>query len=211
MKRCLYFVVAAFMFCCSIAFAQESVEQYLLNLKEPKEEDYIKLLYEGSHENQLLAVTKLAELGSNDEEVLEALLFGLEQGTKFVKREGSKVVNDFWDVRAVSAKALGEIGDPRVLPDLYAALRYDHDLFVRSSVAIAIGKIGRKESIPELSRAIELSDSSGPDDELVMACVDALGAIGDKEGFLPLVEVMRGKYSRSIRLAARESLKKIRW
>jgi len=120
-------------------------------------------------------------------------------------------VNDFWDVRAASAKALGEIGDPRVLPDLHVALRYDHDLFVRSSVAIALGRIGRKESISELSRAIELSDASGPDDELIRACVDALGEIGDKESFVPLVEVLRGKYSRSIRLAARESLKKIRW
>jgi HEAT repeat protein len=211
MKRCFYFVVAALMLSCSFAFAQESVEQYLLNLKEPKQEDYIKLLYEGSHDNQLLAVIKLAELGSNDEEVLEALTYSLEQGTRFVKREGSKVVNDFWDVRAASAKALGEIGDPRVLPDLHVALRYDHDLFVRSSVAIALGRIGRKESISELSRAIELSDASGPDDELIRACVDALGEIGDKEGFVPLVEVLRGKYSRSIRLAARESLKKIRW
>jgi hypothetical protein len=41
--------------------------------------------------------------------------------------------------------------------------------------------------------------------------VVALGEIGDKEGFVPLVEIMRGKYRRDIKLAARESLKKIHW
>jgi HEAT repeat protein len=198
------------LFFSSIA-AQESIEQYLLNLKEPKAEDYVKLLYEGSHESQLLAVTKLMELGAKDEEVIDALVFGLQQGTLFVKREYHKVVNDFWDVRAASAKALGETEDSKALPYLYLALRYDHDTFVRSSVALAIGRIGQKESIPYLVRAIQTSSPAGPDDVLIRACVEALGEIGDKEGFVPLVEVMRGNYRRNIKLAARDSLNKIRW
>lgn len=198
-------------FCFSVACAQESVEQYLLNLKEPTAEDYIGLLYEGSQENKLIAITKLMELGANDEEAIDALVFGLQQGTFFVQRKGARVINDFWDVRSASAKALGEIGDPEALPNLYKALRYDHDNFVKSSVAIAIGKIGQKESVYELVRVIETSDPSGPDDALVRACVEAIGEIGDKKGFIPLVEVLRGKYRRNIKLTAREALKKIQW
>lgn len=210
MKKIFIFFSLFIALCLSISYAQESVEQSLLNLKQLTAQDYVKLLYEGSEENKVLAATELAELGSNDKEVIDALVFGLQQGTIFVQRERGKVINDYWDVRAASAKALGEIGDPGALPDLYNALRYDHDTFVRSSVAIAVGKIGQKKSISELARAIETS-RIGPDDLLIRACVEAIGEIGDKEGFVPLVEVIRGKYRRSIKLAARESLKKIKW
>jgi HEAT repeat protein len=204
----LLFLLAA----CSVpVFAQESVEQYLLNLQNPKAEDYIKLLYEGSHENKLLAVVKLEELGAKDQDALDAFVFGLEQGTVFVTREGGRVVNDFWDVRAASARALGKTGDPSILPNLYVALRYDHDPLVRSAAAVAIGRIGRSESIGELARTIDVSSPSGGDDQLVKACVIALGDIGDKDGFVPLVEVIRGNFNRDIKITARESLKKIRW
>ena len=196
---------------CGVAAAQESVEQYLMNLREPKEDDYIKLLYEGSRENKLLAINKLMELGAQSEETKDAYIFGLEQGTVFVKREGGKVTNDFWDVRAMSAKALGELGDPKTLPNLYNTLRFDPDIYVRSAVAVSIGKIGDRNSIQELSRVIETSRPGSSEEELVLACVVALGEIGDKEGFVPLVEVIRGKYNRHVKLAARESLKKLKW
>jgi len=211
MKRILLLLPVIVLMCAGSLCAQESVEQYLLNLQEPKAEDYIRLLYEGSHENKLLAVTKLEEMGARDQETIDALIYGLQQGTLFVQREAGRVVNDYWDVRAASAKALGNIGDPKVLPHLHTALRYDHDTFVRSSVANAIGKIAKSESVGELTRAIEIASTSGSDDVLVKACVIALGDIGDKKGFVPLVEVMRGNFRRDIKLTARESLKKIRW
>lgn len=211
MKKILVILFAFALMSIGIIYAQESVEQYLLNLREPKEEDYIKLLYEGSQENKVLAAKKLAELGTDNVAILDALVFGLQQGTVFVKREGGKVTNDFWDVRATSANALGNIKNERVLPDLYTALRYDRDNYVKSEVALAIGKIGKRESIYELSRTIEISNNSGSDDILIRACVEAIGEIGHRDGFVPLVEVMRGNYTRRIKLAARESLKKIRW
>jgi HEAT repeat protein len=192
-------------------FAQESVEQYLLNLKEPSQEDYVKLLYEGSRENKLLAIDKLREMHADGQEVVDALIFGLQQGTVFVERDYNKVINDFWDVRAESAIALGEIGDPRALDELHTALRYDPDNLVRSSVAIGIGKMGEPRSIPHLARAIDLSSPAGPDDQVVRSCVIALGEIGDRDAFVPLVEVMRGGWRRSIKLEAREALKKLRW
>jgi HEAT repeat protein len=211
MKKKLVLFIIIFIFGFGILYAQESVEQYLLSLKEPNAQDYIKLMYEGSQDSMRLAATKLGEIGSNEDEVIEALIYGLEQGTFYVKRQNNKVVNDFWDVRAASAYALGEIGDPRVLPNLYMSLRYDPDNVVRSSVAAGIGKIGEDESVYQLARAIEVSSPAGPDDIVVLACVEAIGDIGHREGFLPLVEVMRGRFRRSIRLAARELLRKIDW
>jgi len=180
-------------------------------MKEPTKDFYVDLLYRGSHEDKILALNKLVEMGAKGEDVVEAVVFGLEQGTIFVLRKSGKVVNDFWDVRAKSAQALGEIGDPKALFYLYRALRYDPDPFVRSQSALAIGKIRQKESVPELIRTIEISSISGEDDIVIISCVEALGEIGDKECFVPLIEVIRGKYSRSVRFAAMDALKKIRW
>jgi HEAT repeat protein len=196
----------------SLLHAQESVEQYLLGLDEPSKEAYIDLLYEGSHQNMVLALIKLAPMAeSDDEDVYEALIFGLQQGTIYIKRQGNKVVNDFWDVRAASAFALGEMGNPDALPHLYMALRYDPDNHVRSQVAVAIGKIGEPESIPLLTRVIETSSAAGPDDAVVLGCVKALGEIGHRDGFVPLLEVMRGDFRRSIRWEARDSMKQLKW
>jgi HEAT repeat protein len=211
-KNISFLIVAALFFgVFGVSFAQESVEQYLMSLKEPKEADYVRLLYEGSRENKLLAISKLIEAGARSEETKEAFVFGLQQGTIFVQRQAGKVVNDYWDVRAMSAKALGEIGDPGILEQLHQSLRYDPDVYVRSAVAAAIGKIGETQSIKELSRAIETSRAGSTEDKLILACVIALGEIGDKEGFVPLLEVIRGKYNRQIKMAARDSLKKIKW
>jgi len=211
-KKLSILVTAALLFgVFGVSFAQESVEQYLMSLKEPKEADYVRLLYEGSRENKLFAINKLIEAGARSEETKEAFVFGLQQGTIFVQRQAGKVVNDYWDVRAMSAKALGDIGDPGILEQLHQSLRYDPDVYVRSAVVVAIGKIGETRSIKELTRVIETSRAGSTEDELILACVIALGEIGDKEGFVPLVEVVRGKYNRHIKMAARDSLKKITW
>jgi HEAT repeat protein len=212
MRRYILIIIVLAVFGGSLLHAQESVEQYLLGLDGPSKEAYIDLLYEGSHQNMVFALTKLAPMAeSDDEDVYEALIFSLQQGTVYIKRHGNKVVNDFWDVRAASAIALGEMGNPDALPHLYMALRYDPDNHVRSQVAVAIGKIGEPEAIPLLTRAIETSSAAGPDDVVVLGCVEALGEIGHRDSFVPLIEVMRGDYSRSIRRAARDSLKQIEW
>lgn len=214
MKRLVYLVpvIALFALGTTVLYGQENVDQFLMGLTEPSKEDYIQLLYEGSHENQVWALAKLAEMAEKgDDEIYEALIFGLQQGTIYVKRQYNRVVNDFWDVRAASAHALGELGDSRALPHLYEALRFDPDNYVRTEVALAIGKLREPESIPVLERVIETSGAGGPDDSVVLACVEALGEIGHHDGFVPLLEVIRGNFKRSIRLAARESLKKIQW
>ena len=95
--------------------------------------------------------------------------------------------------------------------DLYIALRYDHDQHVKQSVAHAIGTIGRTESIEHLARTIMASDNSGTDDILIISCIEAIGEIGRQEGFDILLEILRGDYRQIVKLAARESLKKIPW
>jgi hypothetical protein len=206
---CLMLAALAAGFC--VANAQETTEQYLFNLKNPGVKGYIELMYEGSHEGKLLAAIKLGELGRSETQITEALVYGLSQGTTFVIRETGKVTNDYWDVRAASAKALGQTRDPSSLKDLYYTLRYDPDKFVRASAAYAIGKIGKEESVSHLKRIIETSITGGPDDELILACIEGMGDIGHQSAFPPLVDVVRGKYNRSLKLAAMEAINRLKW
>jgi HEAT repeat protein len=192
------------------AYAQVPSEEYLMTLQGAGADSYITLMYEGSYEGKLAAAIRLGEFGDSKPEVIEALVYGLGQGTFFVVRQYGKVTNDYWDVRAASAKSLGQLGDPSPLGDLYYTLRFDPDKFVRGSAAYAIGKIGRKESVYYLKRIIETSSATGPDDGLILACVEALGEIGHQSAFSSLVEVVRGKYKRSLKLAAMESIRKLK-
>ncbi|MBN2323880.1 MAG: HEAT repeat domain-containing protein [Spirochaetes bacterium] len=217
MKR-LVFILLTFIvgggFCVAAVaavYAQEPSEEYLMTLQGANAESYITLMHEGSQEGKLVAAIRLGELGDGSPEVIEALVYGLGQGTFFVVRQYGKVTNDYWDVRAASAKSLGQISDPSSLKDLYYTLRYDPDKFVRGSAAYAIGKIGEKKSVYYLKRIIETSSTTGPDDDLILACVEALGDIGDQSAFTTLVEVVRGKHKRSLKLAAMESIRKLKF
>jgi len=219
-KYIIIIMIGVFLTSAVLCFGQESnepeqsMEEFLQEYEGPGSDDYLMLLYEGSYENQILALQKLREAGTGGEEVVKGLIFGLHQGTFFVKRENNKVANDFWDVRAMSAQALGELAEPddaQVLYELHMTLRYDPEPAVRSAAAAGLGKLGNKQSIYHLSRAIQVSIPGGQDDFVVYACVEAIGEIGAREGLVPLIEVMRGRFRRTIKIAARDALKKIEW
>jgi HEAT repeat protein len=211
MKRWFLWFITVLIFESTTIYAQENTEQYLQNIKGPKVEDFIKLIYEGSREDQLIAIDLLAKSGSKDDRVIEALLYCLQEGTFFIKRRAGTVINDFWDVRARSAEVLGDIGDPCVLPQLHKVLMRDPDPIVRSCAANAIGKIGQPESIRFLDRAIKTTDITGSNEVVILSCVNAMGEIGDPAAFLPLYEVTRGRYKSNIKLAARDALEKLHW
>jgi HEAT repeat protein len=211
MRRWIFVFMAVLIFGSTLVYAQENTEQYLQNIKGPPIEDFIKLIYEGSHEDQLTALNILAKIGSKEDEVIEALLYCLQEGTFFVKRRAGTVINDFWDVRARSAEVLGDIGDPCALPRLHKVLMRDPDPIVRSCAANAIGKIGLPESVQVLDRAIKITENTGSNEVVILSCVNAMGEIGDPDAFLPLYEVTRGRYKGNIKLAARDALEKLNW
>ena len=204
MKYGILLSLTLLIFSCFLARAQE-------NITEPNRGFYVKLLYKGNHETKLFALAKIAESGSKDDEVIDALISCLQEGTSFIERKAGKIVNDFWDVRAKSAEILGEIGDPRALDYLHTALLHDKDPMVRSCVAIALGKIRLPESIFFLAQAIKTSEVCGSDEIVIKSCVEAIGEIGHEDGILPLFEVIHGGYRRNIKLAAMDALKKLNW
>lgn len=211
MRRWIFGFIVVLIFGSTLLYAQENTGQYLQNIKGPSIEDFIKLIYEGSREDQLVAINIFARTGSTEDEVIEALLYCLQEGTFFVKRRAGTIINNFWDVRARSAEVLGDIGDPCALPQLHMVLMRDPDPIVRSCAATAIGKIGQPESIRFLDRAIKITDITGSNEVVILSCVNALGEIGDPDAFLSLYEVTRGRFKSHIKLAARDALEKLNW
>jgi HEAT repeat protein len=107
-----------------------------------------------------------------------------------------------YPVRQMSAVALGDVGDPRAVPDLIQSLSDPQDV-VRQAAAFSLGKIGSKEAVEPLLKS--LADES----ELVRnAAVKALGIIGDPR-VLPALQRVAAEDTETIAQAAKEAVAKI--
>jgi HEAT repeat protein len=139
--------------------------------------------------------------------VIDALLAGLEEGTDRIVRVGSRQVNPFWQVRGEAANALAKVNDPKTVPAMIKALRYDTDPIVQRNVALALGKMKAKQAVPALIDVLETT----PDQGLAADIVRALGEIGDKRAFGALIKVVRGNFMPKVKEMAQEALEKIQW
>lgn len=139
--------------------------------------------------------------------VIDTLIAGLEEGNDRIIRAGARQLNPFWEVRSSAADALAKVNDPKTVPHLIKALRYDQDPIVKRSVALGLGKMKAKEAIPALIDVLETT----PDQGLAADIVKALGEIGDRRAFGALIKVIRGNFMPKVKEIAQESLEKIQW
>jgi len=86
-------------------------------------------------------------------------------------------------VRAAAILALGEMGEPAVIP-LIEALK-DKDRYVQGGAAVALGKIG-KPAVELLVRA--LKDKKW---DVLAGAVAVLGEMGDTSATEPLIRALR--------------------
>lgn len=102
-------------------------------------------------------------------------------------------------VRAYAASALGQIGDPRAVDPLIAALK-DETGGVRAFAASALGQIGDPRAVEPLIAALK-----GEGGWARKEAVEALGQIGDPRAVEPLVAALNGEAG-SVRKGAAEAL-----
>jgi len=91
------------------------------------------------------------------------------------------------NLRAHAALALGQIGDPRAVPALRAALS-DADLIVRIESAAGLGRLKARGAVAGLSQALQ-----DPDARVRQTAAVALGHQGDPAGRSPLRQALDDK------------------
>ncbi len=115
----------------------------------------------------------------------------VELGKKLPDKTIPKLVealkDDYWSVRFGAVEALGEIGNPEVVPILVEYLEKDEDPEFRAKVAEQLGLIGDKKAVDPLIKALR-NDSS----EIVREFVaKSLGVLADEKAEPALREAAR--------------------
>jgi HEAT repeat protein len=92
--------------------------------------------------------------------------------------------------RRTAAKALGEIGDARVLPVLVGILgEFDQRTTLKKEALLALGRIGDQEAVTGIGRLLDRSLSES-NEELRMAAMPVLGQLGGEEAATILVNAL---------------------
>lgn len=101
--------------------------------------------------------------------------------------------------RAVIARLIGELGDPRGADSLMGALR-DSSIALRTAASRALGFIGYRDAVPALT---ELTENTSIDNSIRVAAAAALVDLGSTNGIRPLIEYVENPVLGG---AAREAL-----
>ncbi len=140
------------------------------------------------------------------DKAVNALTEALQEGNAILRYRGGVLVNYFWRVRVEAAFALAKIGDERAVKPLVRTLRFDRDLEVRRAAARALGDMKAKGAVRALIE--ELEDTM--DNSLANEIVIALGKIGDKAAFVPLLKVIQGDYLDYVKENAQKAIENLR-
>jgi HEAT repeat protein len=236
MKR--FFVVAvALIFLASLLGAQQSEEQQ--EEREPRtiEELYLSQDIElqiirsqaisPDREMKLLAlqsIRSMVEDGSLTEDnpglfvVLESL--ALEGTGRTVRSEG-RIVNNYPEVRRQAANILGEVGGEQAREVLVQILREDPETMVLSEAVYALGSGDIENDERSLAYIVDVLDSQStaeiPDNNLAYAAMLTVDKIAEKRGGISdpeildaVLNVATGRYIRTVRLKALDTIDKLR-
>jgi HEAT repeat protein len=112
-------------------------------------------------------------------------------------------LDDAPNVCRAAARALGEIGDTRVVPNLITLVEKHQDALIRQVSAVALGDLRDVDALPALVGAL-----SDPSWVARQAACEALGKIGDKSAVLALVDALEDRHQ-AVRLAATDAIARL--
>jgi len=113
-----------------------TLEEAIANLKQTADPDL-----------RYYAAWWLGRFRVNQPEVVDALVVALSD-------ESSRSPDGGYPLRRNAARALGKLGEPRVVPALLSSLDCD-DYYVRGAAAESLGELGEQDAIPRLVSFLE--------------------------------------------------------
>lgn len=158
---------------------------------------------------RISAILRLGELKSKEAvpTIIDALGYGSE--TVVTIGGGKKVYS--WKLRVVSAKALAQIGDQRAVMPLALRAYQDEDAIVQRASVQALGLLGETARTTQVLTFLYDILEKTPDNALVSDICDALGRIGDKSSFVPLLHVTQGPYLNYVKERAQKAISQLKW
>jgi hypothetical protein len=225
-KRLFIFAMAA-VFSASFAAAQRntgremSVEESYL--QEAIENMIIREMSRADNLDQkLVALEYIGEAinhGNTSDDVLLALEYLSQEGTRSIARESGRIVNNFPFVRRQTAKYLGQIGTPEATNTLILMLQSDNEPLVLQEVIKSLGEIGLNDNNETVIYIIDVTsrfDRNKPDNILVVATIESLEKIAKKSGTVDpnainlLMRISQGAYIKPVQERAKQAIANMR-
>jgi zinc/manganese transport system permease protein len=109
------------------------------------------------------------------------------------------------NVRARAVEQLASGGDPRIMPDIVAAL-HDQSPAVREAAAAALARLGDRSALPALKQGLRNADE---DEWVRLRIAQAIVGLGDGDGVPVLLDLARNADGKVTRLEALSSLARL--
>jgi HEAT repeat protein len=196
------------------SYRQESVENMIIREQSRADSMEMKLI-------ALEYIREAIDRGNKGPEIQSALEYLTMEGIINVTREGSRITNDYPQVRVIAAEYLGDIGTPEAKNLLLRLVRTDKEPMVLQEAIKSLGKIGtdgNKEIVYAISGVVDRRNSlNQPDNLLAFSALDAYDKIAKANGglrdplvFQTVVSIAEGNYSPTVRNRAKQVLVNLR-
>jgi hypothetical protein len=195
------------------SYLQESVETMIIREQSRAESRDMKLV-------ALEYINDAIERGNTGEEVRSALEYLAFEGVMSKARENGRLVNNYPDVRAKAAAALGNLGTPEAKNTLVKVAMADPEPMVITEAVKSLAKIGindNDEVVNVISWVVTRFDVLNPDNLLALSALEAYeilaskgGGIKDPSAIRTIIRIADGPYIRPVQERARQVLATLR-
>jgi HEAT repeat protein len=157
--------------------------------------------------------------GNTGEEVRSALEYLAFEGVMSKARENGRLVNNYPDVRAKAAAALGDLGTPEAKNTLVKVVMADPEPMVLTEAVKSLAKIGindNDEVANVISWVVTRFDVLNPDNLLALSALEAYetlankGGIKDPSAVRTIIRIAEGPYIRPVQERAKQVLATLR-
>jgi hypothetical protein len=195
------------------SYLQESVETMIIREQSRAESRDMKLV-------ALEYINDAIERGNTGEEVRGALEYLAFEGVMSKARENGRLVNNYPDVRAKAAAALGNLGTPEAKNTLVKVAMADPEPMVITEAVKSLAKIGindNDEVVNVISWVVTRFDVLNPDNLLALSALEAYeilaekgGGIKDPSAIRTIIRISEGPYIRPVQERAKQVLATLR-
>jgi len=176
-----------------------------------------------TREQKFVALEYISEAinrGNKNDDIRQTLDFLSKEGRRSVAMENGRVVNNFPDVRRLSAMYLGQIGTEEARKSLLDICQFENEPMVLQEAIKSLGDIGanvNNETVVIIAWVFSRFDNLNPDNLMALATIDAFeniarqnNGINHPEAVRTITRIAEGKYITPVRERAWQLLADLR-